>query len=83
MTNQLGEQDEGRYWQNVKVDRYGVSADLTIAIEKLLKYQRASAAVLCVYRTAENDGRFDESLAIRTLLAVLEGTVEHQALGLG
>ena len=72
VANQLGEQDEGCYWQNVKVDRYGVRADLTIAIEKLLQYQRASAAVLCVCRTTENSGRFDESLAIRTLLAVLE-----------
>ena len=72
VADQLGEQDEGRYWRNVKVDRYGAGDDLTIAIEKLLKYQRASSAVLCVYRMVENGGLFDESLAIRSLLAVLE-----------
>ena len=72
VANQLDEQDEGHYWRNVKVDRYGVGADLTIAIEKLLEYQRTSAAVLCVYRTVENGGLFDESLATRSLLAVLE-----------
>ena len=69
---QLGEQDEGRYWRNVVVNPYGAGRDLTTAIEKLLVYHRASVAVLCVSRTAADDSRFDESLATRALLAVLE-----------
>ena len=72
VADQLGEQNEGRYWRDIRVDRYGGSTDLTIAIKKLLKYQRASAAVLCVDRTVGSGGLFDESLATRSLLAVLE-----------
>ena len=72
VTDQLGERDEGRYWRDVEVNRYGVDADRTIAIEKLLKYQRAGAAVTCVYRTIGNGGWFDENLATQALLAVLE-----------
>ena len=48
VANQLGEQDEGRYWRNVEVKPYLADDDLAIAIEKLIEYQRASAAVLCV-----------------------------------
>ena len=69
---QLGEQDEGQYWRNVVVTPYGADRDLTTAIEKLLVYHRAGEAVRCVSRTADDDSRFDERLATRALLALLE-----------
>ena len=72
VADQLGEQDEGQYWRNVMVIPYGADRDLTTAIEKLLVYHRAGEAVRCVSRTADDDSRFDESLATRALLAVLE-----------
>ncbi len=72
VADQLGEQDEGQYWRNVIVNPpYGTDRDLTIAIEKLLVYHRASEAVRCVSRTVDNDC-FDETLATRALLAVPE-----------
>ena len=72
VADQLGEQDEGQYWRNVMVSPYGADRDLTIAIEKLLACHRASEAVRCVSRTVNDDNRFDEPLATRALLAVLE-----------
>lgn len=63
---------EALYWRNAKVNPYGPDRDLTVAIEKLLKYGREGAAVMCVACTADNKSRFDESLATRALLAVLE-----------
>ena len=72
VARELGEHDEKRYWRDVPVNPYGPSRDLTIAIGKLLEHQRASDAVLCVARTADEDGRFDENLATRSLFAVLE-----------
>ena len=77
---QLGVKDEGLYWRHVRVNPYGPDRDLAVAIEKLLEFQRASDAVLCVARTLHQDSRFDESLASRVLLAVLEEPSESQRL---
>lgn len=83
VANQLGEKDEELYWRNVGVKPYLADCDLAMAIEKLIEYHRASAAVLCVdycvYREASGNGRFDEGLATRALLAVLEepSDIEH------
>ncbi|MFA6815787.1 MAG: hypothetical protein WCS73_05780 [Lentisphaeria bacterium] len=63
---------EALYWKNVKVNPYGFDCNLTIAIEKLLEYGREGAAVLCVVRMKDDKFPFDESLAMRALLAVLE-----------
>ena len=73
----LGETHEALYWKNVRVYPYGKGRALTIAIEKLLKYGREGAAVLCVACTTDDKYRFDESMATRALLAVLES--EHGA----
>lgn len=62
---------EALYWKNARVNLYGSDCDLTIAIEKLLEYGREGAAVMCVAHTVNDKSRFDESLAIRCLLAVL------------
>ena len=78
--SQLGVKDEGLYWRHVRVNPYGPDRDLAVAIEKLLEYQRASDAVLCVARTLHQDSRFDESLASRVLLAVIEEPSEIQRL---
>ena len=83
VADRLGEHDEELYWWNVEVKPYSADCDLAIAIEKLIEYHRASAAVLCVdycaYREANGDGRFDEDLATRALLAVLKepSDIEH------
>ncbi len=67
----LTDAHEALYWKNAKVNPYDPDRDLTLAIEKLLEYGREGAAVMCVARTADDKSRFDESLAMRALLAVL------------
>ena len=65
----LGKENEKLYWQETEV---GFGHDLTIAVQKLLEYGRATAAVECISRTARYDDQFDVSLATKALLAVLE-----------
>lgn len=72
VSSRLTASHEALYWKNAKVNPYGPDRDLTTAIEKLLEYGREGAAVMCVARTADDRSRFDESLAIHALLAVLE-----------
>ncbi len=71
VSSHLGETHEALYWRNVRVNPYGSDRDLTVAIEKLLKYGREGAAVICVACTANDTSRFDEILAMRSLIAVL------------
>ncbi len=68
----LGEQDEELYWRDVKVHLYEPDCDLTIVIKKLLEHERPANALQCVSRTVNDERRFDEALATRTLLAVLD-----------
>ena len=72
VSSHLGETHEELYWRNTRVFPYGQGRDLTIAIEKLLKYEREGEAVMCVTCMAEDKSRFNESLATHTLLAVIE-----------
>ena len=73
VSEELGEQNEELYWRDVPVNPYGPDRDLTVAVEKSLEYQRVDAALSCVSRTTyESNPFFDENLATRTLLAVLE-----------
>ena len=71
VASQLGKKDEVLYWRDVRVRPYAPNRGLTVAIEKMIEYQRGSAAVLCMAPIGQ-EGRFDESLATRALLAVLE-----------
>lgn len=71
VSSHLTTSHEALYWKHAKVNPYGPDRDLTVAIEKLLEYGREGAAVMCVARTADDQSRFDESLATQALLAVL------------
>jgi hypothetical protein len=62
--------EEGLYWRNAAVNPRRPRRDLTKAIEKLIHYDRANAAVQCLEK-----GAFDPDLAARSLLAVLSS--EH------
>ena len=69
----LNKTHEVLYWRNVRVNPYCVpDCDITIAIEKLLEYGREGAAVMSIACTVKDKSRFDESLATRALLAVLD-----------
>lgn len=71
VSSHLGGEHEALYWRNAQVNPYGPDRDLTVAIEKLLEHGREGAAVMCVARTADDKVRFDETLAMRALTAVL------------
>ncbi len=68
----LGDENERLYWMKVGVNPFGPDRDLDLAIEKLIEFGRAPEAVLCVYRTIQDETRFKEDLAVRALLGVLE-----------
>ena len=70
----LCDEEQTRYWQTVSVNPYGEDRDLTLAIKKLIEFGRAPEAVLCVYRTIQDEGRFREELALRALHAVLDNS---------
>jgi len=63
--------DESLYWQNAIVNPWGQHRDLTKAVEKLIYYNRPSAAVQCLRPLVDEEALFDSALAIRALLAIL------------
>lgn len=68
----LGEKNEGLYWQNPQIRSYASDGNLTVAIEKLLQFDRPDNALLCIALTMHKESGFSETLATRALLAVLE-----------
>ncbi|MDD2241329.1 MAG: hypothetical protein PHI93_11835 [Kiritimatiellae bacterium] len=67
----LKEAHEALYWKNARVNPFSPNRELSIAVDKLLKYGREGAAVMCLAHTADGNPQFDESLATRALLAVI------------
>jgi hypothetical protein len=80
VSSNLGEAHEMLYWRNVKVNFDGHDLDLTVAIEKLLTYGREGEAVMCAACTVDDTSRFDETLAMRSLIAVLDSENGIKAL---
>ena len=68
----LGQSNRRLYWSKVGVAPCETERDSTFAVEKLIEYGRASAAVHCVYFAVRNNGHFDPKLATRLLTAILE-----------
>ncbi len=72
VSTNLGDTHESLYWKNAQVNPYGRDRDLNYAIEKLITYGREGAAVMCTARMTHNKESFNESLATRALIAVLD-----------
>ena len=72
VSRHLGESNEELYWKNVRVNPYGLNRNSSVAIDKLLSYGREGAAVMCIACSTKDEESFDEALATRALLAVLE-----------
>ncbi|WP_026395793.1 hypothetical protein [Acetobacterium malicum] len=72
VSSNLGESHEALYWRSARVNPYGRDRDLTVAIEKLLTYGREGAAVMCFACMADDTSHFDEILATRSLIAVID-----------
>lgn len=64
--------DEELYWNKVYVNSYWIDSGLSLVVEKLIKYERANAAVRCLWRSARSDKLvLDIDLATNALLAVI------------
>ena len=75
----LGENSEGLYWKNIRVNPYESGNDLNEATEKLLTYGREGAAVICAaHRT--NKAEINEALVVRSLISVLNSESGMQEL---
>ena len=81
-SSNLGKDHEELYWRSAQVNPYGPDRDLTFAIEKLLEYGREGAAVMCIAWAciADDSFLFNEALAIRSLIAVIENQGEVKEL---
>ncbi len=80
VTDHLGGDNEGLYWEHARVNPYGPGRDLTVAVEKLLQFGRPSHALACVARTTDSGNDFNETLATRVLLAVLDAPTGFERL---
>ena len=75
----LGENSEGLYWKNIRVNPYESGSDLNEATEKLLTHGRKGAAVICAaHRT--NKAEINEALAVRSLISILNSESGMQEL---
>ena len=79
VSKHLGENSEGLYWKNIRVNPYESGNDLNEATEKLLTYGREGAAVICAAHTT-NKAEIDEALAVRSLISVLDSKSGMQEL---
>lgn len=76
----LGPENEGLYWRSVSVSPFGIDRDFTMAIEKLLIYERCGAAVNCSAVSARIPARLNEALATRALISVIESDTKIEEL---
>ncbi|WP_299028859.1 hypothetical protein [uncultured Campylobacter sp.] len=75
----LGENSEGLYWKNIRVNPYESDGYLNEATEKLLTHGREGAAVICAAHE-ENKDEFNEALAVRSLISALNSESGTQEL---
>ncbi len=73
VSSHLGDEHENLYWRDAQVNPYNPDYDFAIAIEKLIEHKRAGSAVMCLASVADNKSLFDETLATRALLEVIQG----------
>ncbi len=78
--DQLGAENEGLYWRNVVANPFSQFKDPSLAIGKLIEFDRAPDAIECIFFTTGDDARFDENLAIRALLAVKDTSTDSRRL---
>lgn len=60
--------NEASYWKQTSVYPYLALSNLTLAIDKLLEFQRPYSAIECLYVGLKDTGRIDHIRAIRALL---------------
>ena len=80
--NILPEKHQKFYWQNVQIFFSNSEDNITMPVEKLLKYERAASAIhhMAHMIIRDNCNDFDEKLALRALLQVNENPSEIRKL---
>lgn len=67
----LLEGNESHYWEKTSANSYETDAGLEHAIDKLIEYGRPYAAIRCIHRIMHRKQPFDNTRAVRALLAAL------------
>lgn len=62
---------EREYWSRVNVNPYGVEGEIGVAIDKLIEYGRAHAAIDCLNGMLHDKRPLDKSLSVKALIAAL------------
>lgn len=62
---------ESLYWEKTNVNPYHSDGDMTIAIDKLIEYQRPHAAIYCIFKTVYDKKPLDIERCISALKAGL------------
>ncbi|WP_127960486.1 hypothetical protein [Serratia microhaemolytica] len=72
---------EGEYWLCANVDAYQIESNITIAIDKLIKYGRPHAAIDCLATMQSQRKPVDSSQCIRALLAAITSSESNHRGG--
>jgi hypothetical protein len=75
----LGEQ-ERLYWTNTTINPYEAEGNLQQAVDRLLKYGRPDAAILCLYRMLHDRQPFDNKKAAYALLGALKSSEIRESI---
>lgn len=81
--NALLAEHSSEYWQKVGVNPYQAEGDLSIAIDKLIEYERPWAAINCLAKTLHDKLPIDKERGVKALLAAVtsnERCVTHDAI---
>ena len=68
------QEHEGEYWTRTGANAYQADSDLTVAIDKLVKYGRPHAAISCLDRMRRAEQPINLEQCVRALIAALSST---------
>lgn len=67
-------ESEGAYWSKAVVNPYQAQGELSVAIDRLLEYDRPYSAIDCLHRILEDKQLLDKGRTIRALHSVVSST---------
>jgi len=69
--NSLLAEDSSEYWKKVGVNPYQAKGDLSVAIDKLIEFDRSWAAINCLAKTLYDKLPLDKDRGVKALLAAV------------
>jgi hypothetical protein len=76
----LLEGDESSYWSKTNANPYEAKNNLEVAIDRLVKYGRAHAAIQCLKRMRYDKQALDSQQAVRVLQAMMQSSEGTQTM---